>query len=77
MSEMDSLGETPEETLSEEIPPEEISSETPDEDAVEDLQRLKSAEEPRWPEQVPIEADAADATDQERVVEQYGEEDYR
>ncbi|MFF4774045.1 hypothetical protein [Microtetraspora fusca] len=66
MSEMDSLGETAEE----------LSIETPEADAVEQHQRMKPSDRTRWPDQVPMEADPADATEQERVVE-HDEEDYR
>ncbi|MFF3665292.1 hypothetical protein [Microtetraspora malaysiensis] len=66
MSEMDSLGETAEE----------LSIETPEADAVEQHQRVRPSDQNRWPDQVPMEADPADATEQERVVED-DEEDYR
>ncbi|WP_067178824.1 hypothetical protein [Microtetraspora niveoalba] len=66
MSEMDSLGETAED----------LSIEAPEADAVEQHQRMQPSDETRWPDQVPIEADPADTTDQERVVE-HDEEDYR
>lgn len=67
MSEMDSLDEAVEE----------ISIEAPEADAVEQHQQLKSAQEKRWPERIPFEADPADAADQERTVSTEEDDDYR
>ncbi|WP_405086954.1 hypothetical protein [Microbispora sp. NBC_01389] len=55
---------------------EEISIEAPEADAVEQHQLVKGAEDRRWPERVPFEADPADVTEQERTVD-LDDDDYR
>jgi hypothetical protein len=77
MSEMDLNGDTLEEidgALSEETDGE-IDVETPEADAAEQHRLLRAASS-SWPDQIPFDADPADATDQSREVD-LDEDDYR
>lgn len=56
-----------------------LGDETPEADAIEQRTELTDEETEagsQWPRQVPLDADAADVADQERVVEG-DEDDYR
>lgn len=56
-----------------------LGAETPEADALEQLADVTEAEAgtgPRWPRQVPLDADPADVAEQQREVE-LDEDDYR
>ncbi|GIH77428.1 hypothetical protein [Planobispora longispora] len=77
MSEMDVNGDTLEEldeSLTDELSGE-IDPETPEADAAEQHRGVRAGS-PSWPDQIPFDADPADAADQNRVVE-LDEDDYR